>query len=71
MIIEFLSRQNEEIVQVEIINKYSKEIESNDPIILSKFESEIFRDWCIDVKVTIESLELDWEKLIKITQHNL
>ena len=44
MIIEFLSRQNEEIVQVEIINKYSKEIESNDPIILSKFESEIFRD---------------------------
>ena len=51
MIIEFLSKQNEEIVQVELINKYLKEIESSDPIILSKFESEIFHDRYIDIKV--------------------
>ena len=51
MIIEFLSKQNEEIVQVELILNYLKELEGNDPIILSKHESEIFRDRRIDIKV--------------------
>jgi len=64
MIIEFLSKQNEEIVQVKSINMYLKEIESNNPIILSKFESEIFRDRCIDIKVDHRIIRIKLREII-------
>lgn len=51
MIIEFLSKQNSEIVQIELIKNYLKQIEESNPIILSTFESEIFSDRRIDIKV--------------------
>jgi len=64
MIIEFLSKQNEEIVQVKSINMYLKEIESKNPIILSKFESEIFRDRCIDIKVDHRIIRIKLREII-------
>lgn len=65
MIIDFLSRQNEEIVQVELIKNYLREIESNNPIILSKFESEIFRDRHIDIKVDHKIIRIRLREIIQ------
>lgn len=64
MIIEFLSKQNEEIIQVELINNYLKEIENNDSIIISKFESTIFRDRRIDIKVDHRIIRIRLREII-------
>ncbi len=54
MIIEFLikhNKRNEEILQIEPLLAYLKEIEENNPTILANFESQLFDDSRIAIKV--------------------
>lgn len=64
MIIEFLKKRNEEIVQFEPIQSYLKQIEENNPTILANFESQIFNDSKIAIKVGEQIIRIQLKSII-------
>lgn len=64
MIIEFLKKQNEEILQFEPIESYLKQIEENNPTILANFESQIFNDSKIAIKVGEQIIRIQSKSII-------
>ncbi len=58
MIIESLKKRNKELIEIEPVLTYLKDLESQSPIILSKWESIVFRDTKIDVKINHQIIRI-------------